>query len=149
MSMIELHILSYKYYTTCIILELLIFLNMAILTFFYFNTSWWLKLILNYSVHSPIYLMIQADTCQQWRAGALSPQNLQFPYFPDWRLGSSTAAIILVGESKWPERDFPGCPVVKTLSFQCRGARVQSLARELRSHMLCSTTNKQIKWPGN
>ena len=39
MSMIELHILSYKYYTTCIILQLVIFLNMAILTFFYFNTS--------------------------------------------------------------------------------------------------------------
>ena len=32
-------------------------------------------------------------------------------------------------------RDFPGGPVVKTPCFQCRGARVQPLVGELRSHM--------------
>ena len=31
--------------------------------------------------------------------------------------------------------DFPGCPMVKPLGFQGRGVQVQSLVRELRSHM--------------
>ena len=31
--------------------------------------------------------------------------------------------------------DFPGSPVVKTLCFQCRGHRFQSLVRKLRSYM--------------
>ena len=33
------------------------------------------------------------------------------------------------------KRDFPGSPVVKTLCFQQRGLRVQSLVRELRFYM--------------
>ena len=32
-------------------------------------------------------------------------------------------------------RDLPGGPVVKILSFHCRGAQIRSLVRELRSHM--------------
>jgi len=32
-------------------------------------------------------------------------------------------------------RDFPGGPVAKNLHFHCRGAQVQSLVRELRSHI--------------
>ena len=36
-------------------------------------------------------------------------------------LGLIFAAVSLVGASKWPGRDFPGGPVVKTASFQCRG----------------------------
>ena len=59
----------------------------------------------------------------------------------------SIAAVILVGESKWPERDFPGGPGVKTLSFQCRGAQVQLLIRALRSYMLCSATKtNKVAW---
>ena len=43
--------------------------------------------------------------------------------------------------AKIQTRDFPGSPVVKTLHFHCREARVQSLVRELRSHTLHSTAN--------
>jgi len=32
--------------------------------------------------------------------------------------------------------DFPGGPVAKTLSYQCRGPRGQSPVKELRFHML-------------
>ena len=47
-------------------------------------------------------------------------------------------------EKKKKEMDFPGCPVVKTVYFQCRGAQVQSLVRELRSHMVqCSGGKKE------
>ena len=47
--------------------------------------------------------------------------------------------------------DFPGGPVVKILSFQCEGVRIQSLVRELRSHLQCSMakkkkTNLKKKW---
>jgi len=52
------------------------------------------------------------------------------------------------------ERDFPGGPVAKTSRFHCRGASVQSLARELdptchyedqRSpHAATKTQNRQI-----
>ena len=50
---------------------------------------------------------------------------------------------------KPPERlekqpwDFPGGPVAKAPHSQCRGTQVQSLVRELRSHMPCS--QKYIK----
>ena len=43
------------------------------------------------------------------------------------------------------EMDFPGCPVVKTVCFQCRGAQVQSLVRELRSHMVQCSKKKREK----
>ena len=33
--------------------------------------------------------------------------------------------------SRQEERNFPGGPVVKTLSFHCGGARIQSLVREV------------------
>ena len=39
-------------------------------------------------------------------------------------------------------RDFPGSPVVKTQHFQYKGHWVQSLMRELRSHMPCSAAKK-------
>ena len=42
-------------------------------------------------------------------------------------------------------RDFPGGPVVRTLSFHCQGHRVQSLVRELRSHKPCGVGKKQTK----
>ena len=45
--------------------------------------------------------------------------------------------------------DFPGSPVVKFPHFQCRGARVQSLVGELRSHMPCSMTIKKEKTSQN
>ena len=32
-------------------------------------------------------------------------------------------------------RGLPGGPVVKTLSFHCRGTQIRSLVQELRSHM--------------
>ena len=38
--------------------------------------------------------------------------------------------------------DFPGGPVVKSLSFQCKGVRIRSRLRELRSHMQCSVAKK-------
>ena len=38
-------------------------------------------------------------------------------------------------------RDFPGSPVVKTLRFHCRGARVRSLLREL-SHKPCGAAKR-------
>ena len=41
--------------------------------------------------------------------------------------------------------DFPGGPVVKILSFQCKGVRIQSLVRELRSHLHCSMEKKKKK----
>ena len=37
---------------------------------------------------------------------------------------------------KIKDRDFPGSSVVKTLHFQCRGARIPSLVRELIPYML-------------
>ena len=40
------------------------------------------------------------------------------------------------GNQEGLNRDFPGSSGVKTLSFHCRGAWVQSLVRELRSYML-------------
>ena len=50
--------------------------------------------------------------------------------------------------------DLPGSPVVKTLCFHCRGARVRSLVGELRSHMpeLCGQKKekkKRLKWYPN
>ena len=36
----------------------------------------------------------------------------------------------------------PGGPVVKILSFQCKGVQIRSLVRELRSHMQCSMAKK-------
>ena len=39
-------------------------------------------------------------------------------------------------------RDFPGSPVIKTRSFPLQGAQVQSLVRELRSHMLPGVAKK-------
>ena len=41
--------------------------------------------------------------------------------------------------------DFPGGPVVRTLCFHCRGARVRSLVGELRSHKLGGVTKKKKK----
>ena len=41
------------------------------------------------------------------------------------------------------ERDFPGSPVVKTLSFYCRGHRFWSLIGELRSCMPHGTAKKK------
>ena len=41
--------------------------------------------------------------------------------------------------------DFPGGLVIKTLHFHCRGKQVQSLIRELRSHMLCGMAKKKKK----
>ena len=38
--------------------------------------------------------------------------------------------------------EFPGGPVVKSLSFQCKGVRIRSRFRELRSHMQCSVAKK-------
>ena len=39
--------------------------------------------------------------------------------------------------------DFRGGPVVKTLRFHRKGAQVQSLVRELRSHMLRGVAKKK------
>ena len=39
--------------------------------------------------------------------------------------------------------DFPGRPVVETLSFHCRGHGVEFLVRELRSYMLCAAKKKK------
>ena len=39
--------------------------------------------------------------------------------------------------------DCPGHPAVKTLYFYCRGAHVQSLGRELRSHKLLGVARKK------
>ena len=43
---------------------------------------------------------------------------------------------------KWVNCGFPGSPVDKTLCFQCSGAQVQTLVRELRSHVMPSTAKK-------
>ena len=43
------------------------------------------------------------------------------------------------------DRDFPGGPVVKTLGLPMQGARVRSLVRELRAHMLQGMARKQNK----
>ena len=40
--------------------------------------------------------------------------------------------------------DFPGDPVVKIPSFQSRGAWVQSLVRELKSHVSSSQIKKKL-----
>ena len=45
--------------------------------------------------------------------------------------------------------DFPGSPVVKFLHFQSRQARVQSLVRELRSHMPCGVAKQTEKTSQN
>ena len=42
-------------------------------------------------------------------------------------------------------RDFPDRPVVETLSFHCRGHRVEFLIRELRSYILRAATKKKKK----
>ena len=42
-------------------------------------------------------------------------------------------------------REFPGGPVVKTTHFECGGARVQSLVRELRFYMPHGTVKKENK----
>ena len=41
------------------------------------------------------------------------------------------------------EEDFSGGPVLKIPGFHCRGAWVQSLFRELRSHMPSSAAKKK------
>ena len=41
--------------------------------------------------------------------------------------------------------DFPGCPVVKTLCFHCRGHGFWPLVKELRSHMLYAMRLSQNK----
>ena len=48
-------------------------------------------------------------------------------------------------DQKDPTGDFPGGPVVKTPHFHCRGARVRSLVRELRSRMLHGAAKKKKK----
>ena len=48
-------------------------------------------------------------------------------------------------ESKGEQREFPGGPVVRTPSFHCRGARVQSLVREPRSRMPHGVAKKKKK----
>ena len=53
---------------------------------------------------------------------------------------SRTTTVLYLNKSP---RDFPGSPVVKIPCFQCRGAQVQSLVQELRSHMLCDTAKKK------
>ena len=45
--------------------------------------------------------------------------------------------------SKVREEDFSGGPVLKIPGFHCRGAWVQSLFRELRSHMPSSAAKKK------
>ena len=43
-------------------------------------------------------------------------------------------------------RDFPGCSVTKTLCFLRKGAQVQALVGEPRTHMLrCSGKKSQMK----
>ena len=42
-------------------------------------------------------------------------------------------------------REFPGGPVVRTLSFHCREFRVRSLVREFRSHKPYGTAKKKKK----
>ena len=42
-------------------------------------------------------------------------------------------------------RDFPGGPVVKTPSFQCREHVFPSLVGELRSHMMLGVAKKKEK----
>ena len=42
-------------------------------------------------------------------------------------------------------RDFPGGPVVKTPSFQCREHVFPSLVGELRSHMMLGVAKKKKK----
>ena len=53
--------------------------------------------------------------------------------------------LTLLEEKAW---DFPGDPVIKTLSFHCRECKfhpwlVQSLVRELRCHVPCSLAEKR------
>ena len=48
---------------------------------------------------------------------------------------------------KFPSWDFPGGPVVKTLRFQCRGARVLSLLGEVPHAMRRSPEKKKKKVP--
>ena len=47
-----------------------------------------------------------------------------------------------INSNKW---DFPDSPGVKNLHFHCRGAWVQSLVRELISHMPCNSVKKEKK----
>ena len=56
-----------------------------------------------------------------------------------WGRGMSRLRLGFQPSLSW---EFPGSPVVRTLSFHWQGARVQSLVRELRSHKLCGQKNK-------
>ena len=54
----------------------------------------------------------------------------------------------LIGQGMYggqPSWDFPGGPVVKAPCFYCRAARVQSLARELKSFMSRETAKTKTK----
>ena len=70
--------------------------------------------------------------------GSCYPSQLWEPllsvlYHPSGRW-KNVSLEMLPGPKENTFKDFPGGPVVKTLSFQCRGAWVQSLVRNLRSH---------------
>ena len=52
-----------------------------------------------------------------------------------------TMSTVLQGISGIFE-DFPGCPVVKTPSFHCKGMGL-ILVLEIRSHVLCDMTKKK------
>ena len=41
--------------------------------------------------------------------------------------------------------DFPSGPVVKAAHYQCRGVQVQSLIRDVKSHLLCETAKFFLK----
>ena len=60
--------------------------------------------------------------------------------------------VFPLGRGMWPihqklqiRGEFPGGPVVRTPCFHCRGARVQTLVRELRFHKPHGTAKKKKK----
>ena len=79
----------------------------------------------------------------------LIPRAAPWP-MPHWYSGTIAYYIFLVSliviintENIWRlHRDFPGCPVVRTLHFQCRGCSFDPTSVEIRTHMICGGTRK-------
>ena len=67
-----------------------------------------------------------------WKEVVQGPHYLAWQWTESaWDSHWDSGTHMAVGLQGWEERDFPGGPVAKTLSSQCRGGWVQSLVREL------------------
>ena len=62
-----------------------------------------------------------------------------------WEHTSTCVSGVLGIKGSQDPWDFPCSPVVKTLSFQCPGARLQSLVGDLRPYMPCGLAKVKKK----